>query len=192
MRPKKKSPATSICSSAHPPYCHREEPWFSYVLFLRPPKPPAKPEEKEAKRPLPQKTLVVTLMTNKGEVVRLKAADVRRVRPTDPEFAARLDRALDALSTRSAQLNRPLTLLGDAQGAITFGYIAETPIWRTTYRLLLAPEGRGGALQGWALLHNDTDESWANVKLSLVNGQPDSFVYPLAAPRYLRRSLGCA
>lgn len=151
--------------------------------------PPAKPEEKDPKRPPPQKTLVVTVMTNKGEVVRLKAADVRRVRPTDPEFAARLDRALDALSTRSAQLNRPLTLLGDAQGAITFGYIAETPLWRTTYRLLLSPEGRGGTLQGWALLHNDTDESWANVKLSLVNGQPDSFVYPLAAPRYLRRSL---
>jgi hypothetical protein len=148
---------------------------------------PPKTDEKEAKRPSAPKTLVVTLMTNKGEVVRLRAADVRRVRPTDPEFAARLD--LDALSTRSAQLNRPLTLPGDAHGAITFGYIAETPIWRTTYRLLLSPGGTGGALQGWALLHNDTDESWANVKLSLVNGQPDSFVYPLAAPRYLRRSL---
>ena len=27
------------------------------------------------------------------------------------------------------------------------------------------------------------------MSLSLVNGQPDSFLFPLAAPRYLRRSL---
>ncbi len=37
--------------------------------------------------------------------------------------------------------------------------------------------------------HNDTDENWHNVQVELVNGRPDSFLFPLAAPRYARREL---
>ncbi len=44
-------------------------------------------------------------------------------------------------------------------------------------------------LQAWALLHNDTDKNWHNVQVELVNGRPDSFLFPLAAPRYARREL---
>jgi hypothetical protein len=44
-------------------------------------------------------------------------------------------------------------------------------------------------LQGWALLHNDTDEDWRGVRVELANGRPDSFLFPLAAPRYARREL---
>jgi hypothetical protein len=158
-----------------------------------PPADPAREGDKPgAARPPPSPpplVPVVTLLTDKGEIAKIKGAAIQRVRPIDPAFAGRLDRALDALSTRSAQQNRPLSLLGDAHGAITFGYIAETPLWRTTYRLLLSPGEKGGVLQGWALVHNDTDERWQSITLSLVNGQPDSFVFPLAAPRYARRTL---
>lgn len=143
----------------------------------------------DAKERAPRRVPVIALLTDKGEIERLKGREIGRVRPLDPAFAGRLSRALDTLSTRSAQLNRPLSLLGDARGMITFGYIAETPIWRTTYRLLVTPEGKGGMLQGWALVHNDTDELWRSISLSLVNGQPDSFIFPLAAPRYMRRAM---
>jgi hypothetical protein len=137
----------------------------------------------------PRMVPVITLLTDRGEIVKRKGVELRRVRPLDPSFAARLERALDALSARGAQRARPLQLLGEARGHITFGYIAETPVWRTTYRLLLGKREKGGRLQGWALVHNDTDEGWERVGLSLVNGQPDSFLFPLAAPRYLRRAL---
>jgi hypothetical protein len=55
--------------------------------------------------------------------------------------------------------------------------------------LVVSDSGRGGVLQGWALIHNDTDEDWQNVQVHLVNGRPDSFLFPLAAPRYSRRTL---
>ncbi|HSO32015.1 MAG TPA: hypothetical protein VLT33_05850 [Labilithrix sp.] len=136
------------------------------------------------------KRLTVTLLTDKGEVMIVDAQDIAKIRPSNAEFAGRLDAALDALSTRSAQNARPLTLLGDARGSVTFGYIAETPIWRSTYRLIVASGAKDGAqLQGWALVHNDTDERWQGVHLELVNGEPDSFLFPLAAPRYARRTL---
>ena len=73
---------------------------------------------------------------------------------------------------------------------MTFGYIAETPIWRTTLPARRRAAAKDGAqLQGWALVHNDTDERWQGVHLELVNGEPDSFLFPLAAPRYARRTL---
>ncbi len=147
-------------------------------------------EKEPATKPVELKRLTVTLLTDRGEVMLVDAQDILRVRPVDGAFASRLDAAIDALSTRSAQNARSLQLLGNARGKVTFGYIAETPIWRTTYRLVIAPSGKDGAqLQGWALVHNDTDERWQGIRLELVNGEPDSFLFPLAAPRYARRTL---
>lgn len=134
------------------------------------------------------KRLTVTLLTDRGEVRTLPASEIAGVHPIDPAFARRLDAALDALSTRSAQNARALALLGQTQGRVTFGYITETPIWRASYRLVGAADGKS-VLQGWALVHNDTDEPWRGVRVELVNGQPDSFLFPLAAPRYARRTL---
>jgi hypothetical protein len=149
----------------------------------------ATPDKEGGRSEPPLKRLTVTLLTDKGAVRVIDAQDVLQIRPVDAAFAGRLDGALDALSTRSAQNERPLTLLGDARGQVTFGYIAETPIWRATYRLILAPDNGAAQVQGWALVHNDTDERWQGVHLELVNGEPDSFLFPLAAPRYARRPL---
>jgi hypothetical protein len=143
-------------------------------------------QHKDAKLDEPPKQLVVSVLSTRGEVLQLAAEDIASVRPTDPAFATRLDAAMDALSTRNAQNARALELLGDARGDVTFGYIAETPLWRTSYRLVM---GDKAELQGWALVHNDTDESWQGIHLELVNGEPDSFIFPLAAPRYARRTL---
>jgi len=144
--------------------------------------------EKEASTRLPEvRRLTVTLLSDAGDVMVLDAQNIVKIRPVDAAFAGRLDAALNALSTRSAQNARPLALLGDAKGDVTFGYIAETPIWRSSYRLIIGKDG--AQLQGWALVHNDTDEHWQGVHLELVNGEPDSFLFPLAAPRYARREL---
>ena len=67
------------------------------------------------------------------------------MRPLDPGYSTRLGSALDALSTRGAQSERLLHVLAHAGGAgpITLGYVAETPVWRTTYRLVLDADGAG-------------------------------------------------
>jgi hypothetical protein len=129
------------------------------------------------------------LLTDAGEIRRFRSTDVTGVKPADAGWQARLDAAVDSLSERGAQTARELRVLGQAGKPITLGYIAETPVWRSTYRLVLPDAGDHAAVQGWALLHNDTDEDWKKVKVELVNGQPDSFLFPLAAPRYTRREL---
>lgn len=133
--------------------------------------------------------LVLLLLSESGELLRLHGSRVLAVRPLDPLFARRLQTALDATSQRSARSQRLVRLLSRDGGPVTLGYVAETPLWRVSYRLVLDPAGKSGVLQGWALLHNDTDEDWRRVRVHLVNGQPDSFLFPLAAPRYSRRPL---
>ena len=133
--------------------------------------------------------LVVLLLTKAHEIRRFPSSEIDAVRPMSPVTAARLGLALNTLSTRAAQTRRMLRVMARSKGPVTLGYIAETPIWRTTYRVVLDKTGQSGVLQGWALLHNDTDEDWQKVRVQLVNGRPDSFLFPLAAPRYARRDL---
>jgi hypothetical protein len=133
------------------------------------------------------KKLTLLLVTGAGAIERWPAAQVDSVRPVDPGYASRLGTALDALSAQGARAERRLSVLSRG-GPVTLGYVAEAPVWRTTYRIVLGNDG-GGTLQGWALIHNDTDEDWRAVRVELANGRPDSFLFPLAAPRYARRSL---
>ena len=133
--------------------------------------------------------LTLTLLERDGSVRRAEALTVKSIRPTDPILAARLQSAVTALSGRAAQMPRALSLSARSRAAIRLGYLAETPVWRSTYRVVLGRAADTATLQGWALIHNDTDEAWSNVEIELVNGRPDSFLFPLSAPRYARRPL---
>jgi hypothetical protein len=132
--------------------------------------------------------MTLLLLTERGEIRRLRLTDVASVRPLDPGLAARMGSGLDANSTQGASNQKKLRVLATSSSDITLGYVAETPVWRSSYRLVL-DNHEGGTLQGWALVHNDTDEDWKQVRVELVNGQPTSFLFPLAAPRYARREM---
>lgn len=136
----------------------------------------------------PKSSLRLTLLERSSRVMSVDEKDVLSVHPTDPAHARRLDTALEALLAHGAASQHRVRILGHASGPVTLGYIAETPVWRATYRVVLS-DSAPSTVQGWALVHNDTDEAWRGVQLELVNGRPDSFLFPLAAPRYARREL---
>jgi hypothetical protein len=161
-------------------------------LIAVPAKATATPPTGSEASPAPEPTLVLLVVTDAGAIQRLPTRDVKSVRPIDAAFPGRIAASLDSLGTRSAQVQHMVKLLAAGTGQVTFGYIAETPLWRPSYRLVLGPATETGvhaSLQGWALIHNDTDEDWRGVSVKLVNGQPDSFLFPLAAPRYFKRPL---
>ncbi|HEX4337044.1 MAG TPA: hypothetical protein VH062_14095, partial [Polyangiaceae bacterium] len=151
---------------------------------------PASVADKAAPKPAPAGPVFLLLVVaDDGALSRLSSGAIRTIRPLDRAFSARLQTAADALGGRSAQLRRELRVRASASAPVRIGYIAETPIWRASYRLVLSAEPSQGVLQGWALVHNDTDEAWTDVDVELVNGTPDSFLFPMAAPRYGRRPL---
>ena len=65
-------------------------------------------------------------------------------------------------------------------------YLVETPVWKTSYRLILDGE-KQGFLQGWALVDNTSEDDWENVQLTLVAGRPISFIQDLYRPLYTQR-----
>ncbi len=127
----------------------------------------------------------IALLTERGELVQLGRRELRSVRALDKATQARLESALDVLFRRGAAEPENLQVRAESAAPITLGYVAEAPLWRATYRLVLADAQ--ARLQGWALLHNDSDEDWRGVRLEIANGQPESFLLPLAAPRYKHR-----
>jgi hypothetical protein len=129
------------------------------------------------------------LQTDSGEIRRIHTSHVLGLKPLDPALVDRIDDAAGTLGVRAARSRRTLRVLASSQHLVTLGYISEVPVWRSSYRLVVAQGGKQAMLQGWALMHNDTDEAWRGVQVELVSGRPDSFLFPLAAPRYTRRPL---
>ena len=107
----------------------------------------------------------------------------------DPELEDELTKALSALAQARDQDKKPVTInfLGTGARRVRVGYVVETPIWKTSYRLLLDDKTSGGQLQGWAIVENQTESDWANVSLALVSGRPISFMMDLYQPLYSTR-----
>ncbi|MEW5742497.1 MAG: hypothetical protein AB1938_26500 [Myxococcota bacterium] len=108
---------------------------------------------------------------------------VQAVRPVGQDVAQAWSRAVGSSALQPER--ERLVVRGSAKGGVVaVGYTTEAPVWRTTYRLVLGKKAR---LQGFALVHNDSDEAWNGVAVTLASGRPTSFLFPLAGPRYGRR-----
>jgi hypothetical protein len=105
----------------------------------------------------------------------------------DQQLQEELNKALVALAQARDQDKKPVSIAfrGDGDRRVKIGYVVETPIWKTSYRLIM--EDKNGKLQGWAIVENQTDSDWNNVALSLVSGRPISFIMDLYQPLYIAR-----
>ena len=129
----------------------------------------------------------LTLNTDDG-LVRVSLAEVRRIQFVDAALQAELEAALATLADVRGDDTRTVTLAfrGDGERRVRVGYVREMPVWKTSYRLVLRPDGMAD-LQGWAIVDNPTDMALRDVQLSFVAGQPISFVTSLYPPVYVDR-----
>ena len=137
----------------------------------------------------------VNLVTAKG-IRSIDSTQATSFQLEDAGLAGELNKALaavaDARSERSKTVD--VSVAGVGVRDVVIRYIHETPVWKTSYRLLL-PEGNEAkapasdqmALQGWAIVENTTDSDWRDVSLSLVAGRPVSFTMDLSEPLYVYR-----
>ncbi len=132
-------------------------------------------------------TYVVTVVGDDGGLHRLLTSEITALRAADRDATERLRIAAESLVANRAQRTRAVGLQVDRPGRIAVGYLAEAPVWRVSYRL--HEPGPDARLEGWALIHNTTSEPWEGVRIELANGEPDSFLFPLTAPRYADREL---
>ncbi|MGQ9574628.1 MAG: hypothetical protein ACUVUC_04870 [Thermoguttaceae bacterium] len=130
---------------------------------------------------------VLNLLTDDG-LRSVVLESVSRIKLVDEKLNAELQKALAVLATAHATDKKTVTLnfQGEGERQVRVGYILETPIWKTSYRLVLE-DGKAPFLQGWAIVENTTEEDWTNVGMTLVSGRPISFVMDLYQPLYVAR-----
>ena len=109
-------------------------------------------------------------------------------RLTNKKLNAEFDEALALLAAARAMDKKTVNLefRGQGQREVRVGYIQESPVWKTSYRLVLNGE-KPPFLQGWAIVENTGDEDWNQVQLSLVSGRPISFIMDLYQPLFVAR-----
>jgi hypothetical protein len=129
-----------------------------------------------------------------GTIRSVELAEAKKIELEDPELQDELSKALAALAQARDTDKKPVTInfSGEGERQVRIGYVVETPIWKTSYRLILPGKGADDAkvkpkLVGWAIVENQTDNDWSNVQLSLVSGRPISFIEDLYRPLYVPR-----
>lgn len=141
-------------------------------------------DAEEVQAPNAAPALRLTLVTEQG-LRSLALPDGDGIRFADPDLAARLRRAAEALAAASTADSRVVDVrLAGAAAAreVSLGYVAAAPLWKPSWRLVV-PVRRGEArLQGWAVVENRSGADWEGVRLALVSGNPAAFQQALYAP----------
>jgi hypothetical protein len=121
----------------------------------------------------------------------VRLQEVQQLRFLNPVLESEFRRALEVLARNHDAQKKAVSVhfAGDGKRRVQVGYVIESPIWKTSYRLVLDAQGKGGKpyLQGWAVVENTTDEDWSNVRMALISGRPISFKMDLYDPLFVPR-----
>ncbi len=133
---------------------------------------------------------LVSLLAADGTVHVLDLNDIRTVQIQDEQAARDLSYFLDTSMSEDDRRTVNVRLSAGEHQLVVF-YVAPSPTWRVSYRLVAESEagGEGGKalLQGWGLFDNRLEEDLDDVRVTLVAGQPISFIYDLYASRIPQR-----
>lgn len=130
----------------------------------------------------------LAIMERGGSTVRAASFPVEiEEEPPSPEVQAALlawDR--HARGADGRKLRKVTLELDGGKHELSVGYLAETPLWRPSYRLVVRENGQAD-LQAWGIVQNQSGEDWKNVSIALVAGAPIAFESTLGTPVTPRR-----
>lgn len=140
---------------------------------------------------------VALLAGTGGDVVNLPLGDLRRVELLEERAVHDLRYFLDTSRSEESHRTIRIRLSGGAHD-LAVSYLVPSPTWRVSYRLVAesrrdgsvaagAPTGGDLLLQGWGLFDNRLEEDLEEVAVTLVAGQPISFIYDLSTSRIPER-----
>jgi hypothetical protein len=133
---------------------------------------------------------MIALLTDDNETRLYPLAALRGLRIEDSLAAQDLSYFLDTAQSEDARRTVTLRLSEGAHDLVVY-YVAPSPTWRVSYRLVAESDENAetgkALLQGWGLFDNRLEEDLDSVRVTLVAGQPISFIYDLYASRIPQR-----
>ncbi len=131
----------------------------------------------------------INLLNDTG-LISVPLSQMQQIRFARPELDREFRQALATVALGHDTEKKPVAFefTGEGERRVRVSYIASSPVWKTSYRLVLQ-EGQAPYLQGWAIVENTSDEDWSGIALTLVSGRPISFLMDLYEPLYVERPL---
>jgi len=130
----------------------------------------------------------VSLITATG-IRQFVLEETDSVRFDDPVLQGQVEAALEGISRHRVRDRRTLAIdaPGEGRRTVRVGYVVAAPLWKASYRLSLAGDGKTGHLQGWAVIENMSGRPWTAVELTLASGNPVTFRQALYTAYYVDR-----
>ena len=148
-------------------------------------------EEQAHKTPTETITQHRLSLLSEGALHQVIVENIESLKVMDPALQHQIDDALDAVSRQRERDRRELVihLSGEGERVVRVGYVAEVPLWKSTYRLVLPPSNvdENATLTAFAVVENRTGEPWNNVDLTLVSGNPVTFRQAIYDTYYVNR-----
>lgn len=128
----------------------------------------------------------VAILDEHGQIQTLRLTHLRTIRLYDAQATHDLSYFLD--TSMGDDNRRSVTIrLSEGEHQLMVHYVAPSPTWRVSYRVVAESEAASNAgkayLQGWGLFDNRLEEDLEDVQVTLVAGQPISFIYDLYSSR---------
>ncbi|MFW9881955.1 MAG: hypothetical protein ACFFG0_53510 [Candidatus Thorarchaeota archaeon] len=143
---------------------------------------------------LTEKQLI--LLQEDGSISKYNFSEIRSFEILNEEIKKDLEFFLDTVIAGKKKDAKKIKINCESGGdeeverSIFVSYIRESPIWKTSYRLIMSKQQameQKCLLSGWSLIENTTNQDWENIELSLVAGLPVSFIYSFYRPIFIQR-----
>ncbi|GAH00123.1 unnamed protein product, partial [marine sediment metagenome] len=138
---------------------------------------------------------LLALLKDEGVITKIPFSEIKSFKILNEDLQKDLKFFLDTVIAGKKKDSKKITINCEAGGeenerAINVSYIRESPVWKTSYRLIMSKRQaleQKCLLSGWALIENTTNQDWEDIELSLVAGMPVSFIYDFYRPIYIQR-----
>jgi hypothetical protein len=129
---------------------------------------------------------MLTLLTADG-LTAIPVAKLTSTKFLNAEVQAEFTKVLLAVAAALGEAKKTVTidLPGVGKRPVSLSYIADAPIWKPTYRLVL--EGDKAKLIAQAAIENISEDDWDQVRLKLVNSRPVTYKMNLYDPLFVPR-----
>jgi hypothetical protein len=113
---------------------------------------------------------------------RLSLSSISSITVEDETFSTELNQQLELLfqNARKKDKKALTVVLPESKGEVVVAYSIPSPIWKTSYRIVVVDNHI--LIQGMAIVDNVQDEDWTDVSMVLVSAAPISFIQPLYDP----------
>ncbi len=140
---------------------------------------------------------LLALLKDDDVITKIPFSEITSFKILNEDLQKDLKFFLDTVIAGKKKDSKKITINCEAGGeegerAIIVSYIRESPVWKTSYRLIMSKRQaleQKCLLSGWALIENITNQDWEDIELSLVAGMPVSFIYDFYRPIYIQRHI---